>query len=217
MYIIYIHIHRYQNSQGNNGNKIFLVPHLVLLFFSGTNSPLMTSLYSFHRPSHINMASQPGPPCTFSRAVTPAVRSRLKPEGLSNLTVTMEKKVAIGNQHAKFVLSMVLLCKALGLAYWVENPDGSFLWLLPQWVEAEVADFAHSYRFDMCRFGTPWRKRTRVCISTDLQGVRELCLGDHKHLPLRGRSTSHAMCWTRVAQTYPAALCWRIATVPYEK
>ena len=68
-----------------------------------------------------------------------------------------------------------------------------------------------AYRFDQCRFGTAWRKRTRICLSTELAGERDLCLGGHQHQPLRGRSGAHGASWTRVAQVYPRGLCWKIA------
>ena len=63
----------------------------------------------------------------------------------------------------------------------------------------------------MCRFGTPWRKRTRVATSTALAGRCELCLRNHDHLVLRGRSSFHRMSWTRVAQVYPSKFCAVVA------
>ena len=144
------------------------------------------------------------PDCSsFSRAITPAVRSALLPWGKPGLSRTMQDKVNRGNEHGKFVLNVVLLCIQLSIPYWVENPDGSFLWLLPPWKQANVGSFDTSCRFDQCRFGTGWRKRTRVATSTDLAGSRELCLGGHRLQILRGRSVLHGENWTRVAQVYP--------------
>ena len=148
---------------------------------------------------------------SFSRAITPAVRDREFPYGKPNLTENMTLRVEQGNSHALFVLRMVLLCKQLQLVYWVENPDGSFLWLLPEWMESQLASAENSYRFDMCRYNTPWRKRTRIANNTSLAGKRELCCGGHSHLVLRGRSGQHQACWTRVAQVYPLALARRLA------
>ena len=142
--------------------------------------------------------------CSFSRAVCP--------EGLPGLSARMQEKVSRGNCHAAFVLKVLLLAVDLDLAYWLENPDGSFLWLQPAWLASGIARFDRCYRFDMCRYGTRWRKRTRVLTNTHLQGVRELCGGGHSHLPLRGRSLQHQQNWTRVAQVYPAKLCRRLAS-----
>ena len=69
--------------------------------------------------------------CSFSRAITPPVRTRLSPFGLPHLSENMKEKVRRGNVHAAFVLKVLLLCRKLGIAYWMENPDGSFIWLLP--------------------------------------------------------------------------------------
>ena len=76
--------------------------------------------------------------CSFSRAVTPAVHSREEPLGLPCLTANMDRKVRLGNLHAAFVISILLVCIRKGLAYWCENPDGSFIWLLPDWLAASV-------------------------------------------------------------------------------
>ncbi len=149
--------------------------------------------------------------CSFSRAITPAVRDREYLYGRPDVSQRMKAKLEAGNCHALFVLQVIQLCLALSLPYWVENPDGSFLWLLPPWSKSQLASAEKSYRFDMCRYKTPWRKRTRIATSTYLAGRRELCGGGHSHVVLRGRSSAHRMSWTRVAQTYPKALCIRIA------
>lgn len=65
------------------------------------------------------------PECaSFSRAVTPAVRTYDCPWGLEDISENMQKKVAIGNLHADFVLRVAMLCKRLHLPYWIENSDG---------------------------------------------------------------------------------------------
>ena len=149
--------------------------------------------------------------CSFSRAVTPAVRTREFPEGLLNISDNMRKKIAVGNRHAAFVLAAVKACITMAMVYYVENPDSSFLWLQPDWVDSGLGRAENAYRFDMCIYGTPWRKRTRFATNTGLSGLRELCTGGHSHLQLRGRSTFHRCCWTKVAQEYPGKLCDRIA------
>eukprot|EP00435_Cladocopium_sp_Y103_P029655 s4131_g7.t1 len=158
------------------------------------------------------------PECaSFSRAVNPPVRSRDRPEGLKDLTPNMQIKVARGNAHALFVLEVLKVAEQMGLVYWVENPDGSFLWLLRPWLESGLCRFDRSYRFDMCTYKMIWRKRTRVCTNTVLAGVRELCKGGHSHQQLRGRSLLHQASWTKVAQVYPQGLCFRLADALAEK
>eukprot|EP00438_Fugacium_kawagutii_P028528 Skav222525 [mRNA] locus=scaffold2875:50542:57914:+ [translate_table: standard] len=153
------------------------------------------------------------PECaSFSRAVHPMVRSAMHPEGLQGISESMAVKVARGNEHARFLLELILICKATGVHYWVENPDGSFLWLLRGWSAAGIGSPENSFRFDMCRYKTAWRKRTRIATSTELAGRRELCRGDHSHVILRGRSKLHKCSWTRLAQVYPRAMAADVAT-----
>ena len=154
--------------------------------------------------------------CSFSRAVTPAVRTAAQPEGIDCMTENMRKKVDIGNKHADFILRVVLLAQSYELAWWVENPDGSFLWLMPEFLRAGVGSWKHSYRFDQCRYGTRWRKRTRIATNTLLRDLRELCRGGHSHQQLRGRCAALKSSWTHVAQRYPRDLCHDIATAMAE-
>ena len=152
------------------------------------------------------------PECrSFSRAVTPAVRDASHPYGKPDISKAMAEKVAVGNWHAAFIFEVIKTALELCLHYWVENPDGSFLWVLPPFISAGYALPEHAYRFDMCVYHTPWRKRTRICTSTGLAGRRELCSRNHQHIPLRGHSKFHGACWTRVAQVYPAGLVRRLA------
>ena len=55
------------------------------------------------------------------------VRTAMKPEGLENISPAMAVKVARGNEHARFLLELILICIAKSIHYWIENPDGSFL------------------------------------------------------------------------------------------
>ena len=152
------------------------------------------------------------PECgSFSRAVRPPVRSRDCPSGLPYVTERMAVKIERGNKHASFTLQVLELCRSKGLAYWLENPDGSFLWLLYGWIKSGLGQADHCYRLDQCRFHTPWRKRTRIATNTALAGHKDLCQGGHSHLRLVGHSAVHRCCWTKVAQTYPRALCMKLA------
>ena len=97
----------------------------------------------------------------------------------------------------------------LGIPFWVENPDLSFLFRLPEWMSflekhRPSIDF---WRFDQCRFYRKWRKRTRILTNAALKGTSLFCRWGAQHIPLRGRSSFHRMSWTRVAQAYPRTLC----------
>ena len=149
--------------------------------------------------------------CSFSKAVRPPVRTRDHPEGIANISLRMKEKIRVGNCHAAFMLRVIKLAEKLNIAYWCENPDGSFLWLLQDWQDAGIGHPSNSYRCDQCIYKTPWRKRTRIATNTGLRGMKELCQGGHSHLRLTGRSKEHGCSWTRVAQKYPRGLCQRIA------
>ncbi len=155
------------------------------------------------------------PVCSsFSVAITPPVRTSLHPEGLDGVSSRMKLKILEGNSQSSWILELVVLSALLDLTFWVENPDLSWLFRQPNWV-----DFLSPYggwdcgfwRFDQCRFYRKWRKRTRVLTSTGLAGTSTFCAGCKEHILLRGRSAKHKCSWTRVAQSYPRLLCKTLA------
>ena len=139
------------------------------------------------------------PVCSyFSRAVHPACRSAESPLGLAHLPALAYEKVKKGNSQARWTGNM-------------EQPDGSFMWFIPELRPYKDPASDEVYRVDACRHGARWRKRTRFATNTALGGVREFCRCKGPHLVLRGRSPYHNMSWTRVAQAYPASLCLKVA------
>lgn len=144
---------------------------------------------------------------SFSRAITPAVRSREFPKGLAGVSKAMFLKIQGGNSHSSWLSTIIRLCLSLGILYWVENPDTSFLWLQPEWVSLPYSASQQFFKCDFCTYGTAWRKRTRFVTNGSLSGARRLCQGGHKHLVLRGRSKVHKAPWTKIAEPYPARLC----------
>ena len=147
------------------------------------------------------------PVCSsFSRAVTPACRSALCPEGLPGLSSAQHAKVTLGNSLGNFVASVGKLCVQRRLPFWIENPQCSFLWKLPTFAELQSFEQVGRWTVDFCAFHAPWRKRTTVLTSTNLKDQATLCPGCPKHQVLRGRSSIHRMSWTRVAEPYPRGL-----------
>ena len=152
------------------------------------------------------------PVCSsFSRAVRPPVRSTSRPAGFPGLSPGMFAEVCAGNSQNQCIYSLRDKAVLKGLHYWFENPDSSFFWALPGWEQERPADSARTFRYDNCRFGTPWRKRSKIATNLSLAGARLLCRKKVKHLRLSGYSHEHKCSWTRVAQTYPAGLCRVIA------
>ncbi len=149
---------------------------------------------------------------SFSRAVRPPVRSRLHVLGVVEMSQNMREKVDSGNRHASWLSSLIRICLELGIWFWVENPDSSFLWLLDDWRGLGSLDYGSSLRIDYCVLGCRWRKRTRIFTNTHLKGQCRFCSRDHLHQRLVGWSKCYRAPWTRVAQVYPRRLCWMIAT-----
>lgn len=151
--------------------------------------------------------------CSFSVAITPPVRSRIYPFGKPNVSERMQAKLDEGNSSAAWVLVLLIVCVKKGIAFWLENPDLSFLFRLPDWIKFVEAHRPHVdfWRFDQCRFWRKWRKRTRILTNTSLKGLTLFCRCGGYHIALRGRSSYHRMSWTRVAQAYPKQLCKTLA------
>ena len=149
--------------------------------------------------------------CSFSRAVRPPVRSAMQPDGWDNLSQNMQKKVDMGNAHSRLLQRFVVKCQKQGIFVWVENPDGSFLWLQIHWRDIGANDYNNCLRLDYCVYGTAWRKRTRFYTDLHIAGQRTFCDRSHSHRRLVGWSRAHGCSWTKAAQAYPKRLCRWIA------
>ena len=150
-----------------------------------------------------------GPVCTsFSTAITPPVRSKDEPYGMSTASDKMKIKMAEGNEMTLWFFSLIDLGLRLGLAVWIENPCMSWMFRLPDWyaMQDRWPDLGF-WTVDYCRYGMEWRKRTRVACNLSLAQSKKLCQCSGPHRLLRGRSKEHKMSWTRVAQAYPSGFC----------
>ena len=146
-----------------------------------------------------------GPVCaSFSRAVRPMVRSAQFPEGLTGISSNMETKVKLGNAMAAWLAELVKKVLQLHLPFWIENPAGSFLWLQPSWVD--LVRQVQSFTTDYCRWGTPWRKRTKFLGAFAAAGKKCLCICKRRHQRLVGYSSTFKCSWTKAAEPYPRSL-----------
>ena len=149
--------------------------------------------------------------CSFSRAITPAIRSRDELLGIQPLRTAMAERINQGNSHAKWLASIVRICLQLHIFYFIENPDSSFLWLHPAFVYLPFSANKKYFKLDFCRFSTSWRRRTRFLTCGRLNGARRLCLRNHRHQVLRGRAKGKKACWTKIAEPCPRKLCSLLA------
>lgn len=154
------------------------------------------------------------PVCCFSVAVTPPIRTALRPYGIAEVSDKTKKKILQGNKSAKWLLRLMQISLDSSIQFWLENPDLSWLFRLPCWKKFVLKHWEKLgfWRTDFCRFGKKWRKRTRILTTTILKNQKTLCLGGHVHQTLRGRSAWHRKSWTLVAQPYPRGLCRALAT-----
>ena len=148
---------------------------------------------------------------SFSIAVTPPVRSSKYPRGIPGLRQTMRQKVSEGNAHSDFLRDLIGLSEELCIPYFVENPDSSWWWRQRKWKRWRHSDSGDLFRFCFCRFGTLWKKPTRIATSTKLRGVRMMCKCKKNHVQLRGMHPVRKIPMTQVAQPYPLGLCRLLA------
>lgn len=125
---------------------------------------------------------------SFSTAITPPWRTPVFPEGRP--TDEQRGKVELGHRQLAFTLELVQTCLTCNVIFWIENPDNSWFWRQRgslSW-EAILADGrVGDCRVDQCRFGAPWRKRTRFRTNCHLRSQKLLCGRDHVRVKLRGR------------------------------
>ena len=72
---------------------------------------------------------------SFSKAVTPQVRSPRHPKGIPWMRESMRSRVADGNVHADFNAKLLNLCRASNILFWLENPDSSLLFVDTTWFQ----------------------------------------------------------------------------------
>lgn len=149
---------------------------------------------------------------SFTRAITPAVRSSRYPRGMPTMRRTMKQRVHEGNVRSDFVAELICVCEEVGAIFWVENPDTSFLWLQRGYKRFKSPSSPWVFRTDYCRYGTSWRKRTRVATSSrSLCGLRMLCTCRQPRTVLRGMHPTRKVAWTAVAEPYPAGFSKLVA------
>lgn len=102
-----------------------------------------------------------GPVCSsLSSAVIPPCRTPERPYGRPGLSKKMRKKVRDGNSFAQWAAHLIRKYHGR-LWFWVENPQSSWFWRLPCYRSILHQHLGGFLQLDYCRFGMPWRKRTR--------------------------------------------------------
>ena len=147
-----------------------------------------------------------------------AVRSTERPRGLPGLTGADRRTVQRGNAIADRSFALIELARSRLIPGLEENPRNSFLHILRNRLKFAQGPQVVDHCVDMCAFGTPYRKSTRLrtwcCKKADLSGYT--CSGSKvckfsglKHLVLSGCADKQFV--THAAQEYPPKFCTRIA------
>ena len=137
----------------------------------------------------------------------------------SDLRPSDQSKVLLGNQLLEVSKFFIDLACHLNLAWVLENPFSSRLWLTPQ--ARALIDFgARLHETHFCCFGTPWRKATgllewnfptlALCIKQCSTKQGRCQFTGERHLTLSGQD-SCGRWLTHIAQPYPRLLCQLIA------
>ena len=128
----------------------------------------------------------------------------------------MKEKVALGNRFSIWLAALIHTTFLLRIPFWIENPQLSYLWDQPEWLELRALDGVDFFTTDYCRWKAPWRKRTAFLTNSSVAGTKFLCQCQRRHVRLVGFSKRHKMSWTKVAESYPTGLCRFLALVMAE-
>ena len=112
---------------------------------------------------------------------------------------------------------MIQIARAASVPVALENPAASRLLVFPPFKKLLKASDCQKKNFDMCSYGTRWRKLT-AAVSwgwTFLAQRGGLCTGKKgfcsfsgmPHIELSGRDKVSKCLWTSLAQTYPSRFC----------
>ena len=122
----------------------------------------------------------------------------------------MARKVADGNCLAEWFASLILETHTL-MGWWLENPHTSWMWFLPLYLKLEQLPGMQRIVVDYCRFGTPWRKRTRFLVKLpSITTQKCLCNCTCAHTVLRGHNPN-GFLYTKLAEPYPLPLASALA------
>ena len=157
-----------------------------------------------------------GTPCqSMTWARCPQLRTTACPLGRGDLTKHQAQLVAKGNELAKFSLNLCCCQAKHGRFFSIENPEYSWLWVLPQTIELRHSEGVAAVRFQFSEYFVPCCKPTLVVHNSPFLHV--LAEGV---LPWRGPKVKlrglalfkgKHQFRTHLAQTYPPLLGLKFA------
>ena len=102
----------------------------------------------------------------------------------------------------------VITCIAQGIGVTLENPHSSLMWFTKAALAVKELPTTDDVVLDYCRFGTAYRKRTRLLVNgVDLTSLRRLCKCKKPHITLSGWGEKSRSMSTKDTAAYPELLC----------
>lgn len=164
-------------------------------------------------------------PCsTFSMARWPKIRSKMFPRGLPArlLSQADRQRLRESNKLTERAFRLAIAAGRAGCMVTVENPKNSLLWHHPAYHKWTKAIATQSWCFDMCRFGTPYLKPTKIVADAglDLSVLALSCDHPDRHVRLSGWRAfpGHVCIPTRQKSAeypLPLARAWAAAIVQH--
>ena len=137
----------------------------------------------------------------------PPLRSERYPQGFPWLGGAWRDKVASANL---IYLQMARFCEwlsSLNISWSVENPERSYMWLLPEWkhLRSQCLDVV----FDSCMWGSCRKKSTRFLTTcVEMLSLAKTCDNKHSHASWQPvRNKSGVQYATSQEAAYPHELC----------
>ena len=136
----------------------------------------------------------------------PPLRSEQWPAGLPNLEGDNLRRVESANKIYNFIAAFMGECHSMGVAWSVENPTRSYMWLMPAFVALIATTRAHFVNYSSCMQGGTRDKQSSwltCCSQLDSLGVQ--CDKSHEHESWTWTPDKHFSTADEAA--YPRLLC----------
>ena len=138
------------------------------------------------------------------------LRSLEHPLGLPTLAPGDRRRVEIANELFRYTCYLFALCISRGVLATMENPRGSYLWIIPFVLELMRAHHLFATDFQACMYGSMRDKWTRVIASfPEICQMDATCDRSHKHLGWGFTTNAQGVkVWaTSEESQYPRKLC----------
>ena len=166
-----------------------------------------------------------GPPCkTFTKArrrdrhgSARVLRSAAEPLGFkSQAGHRLPRRVEEANELARRMAKLAKIQHKAGGWFTIENPERSFIWEIPAFVDLAALPGVARRSGDQCALGGVYTKPTSWLTNAEwMQIVEQRCPPEHpRHQPLEGRviGPDGVEVWlTELAAEYPEGLCDALA------